>query len=60
MHKGTRVRQAPIKNWKRMFSADKSPMEVMATFDITVKLGVTLPYVFLVIENLGFDLLTVR
>jgi len=37
-----------------VFSADSSPMEAQAVIDIDVR-GVTFPFVFIVIERLGFD-----
>ena len=46
----------PMLQKQQLFSADKSPMEVKATIEIDVKVGgVTFPFVFLVIERLGFD-----
>jgi len=39
-----------------LFSADSSPMKAQALIDVDVKLGgVTFPFVFIVVERLGFD-----
>jgi len=43
-----------------LFSVDSSPMKAQALIDVDVKLGcVTFPFVFIVVEHLGFDCILV-
>jgi len=55
LNNGTKMRYAN-ETIPNLFLAESSPMEAQAVIDINVKLGgVTFPFVFIVIERLGFD-----
>ena len=56
--KGIRIKKVTSEEIPKLFSADSSPMQAQALIDVDVKLGgLTFPFVFIVMEKLGFDCL---
>ena len=56
--RGTVVKHVTSEQLPRLISADSSPLTAQAVIDIDVKVGgVKFPFVFVVVEKLGFDCL---
>ena len=54
--RGTKVKHVTNERMPNLYSADSSPLAAQAIIDIDVKVGgVKFPFVFIVMEKLGFD-----
>ena len=54
--RGTKVKHVTNERMPNLYSADSSPLVAQAIIDIDVKVGgVKFPFVFIVMEKLGFD-----